>query len=561
MELFLELAAIISLATLVSIVIKWLKQPLIIGYILTGILSGPIFLHLLKSQNQLEIFSKIGISVLLFIVGLNLNPKVIKEVGKVSLITGLAQVTLTSLIGYFIALNLDLPKVSALYVAIALTFSSTIIVLKLLSDKGDYHKLYGKIAVGFLLVQDVVASLILLFTSSFSTSQNSSLQTIIITLLLKAFLLGGALFIINSFVLPKFSAFLASSSELLFLFSLSWGLGLASLFYLLGFSIEIGSLVAGVCLSLTPFAYEIAAKLKPIRDFFIVLFFILLGSQMNLGNLVTLLPQALLLSLFVLLGNPIIVILLINLLGHKRKTAFMAGLTVAQISEFSLILATLGFNLGHIPQETLSLITLVGLITISGSTYLILYAENIFPKVEWLLKFLELRKPKATEHNQSDNFEIVLFGYDRIGQDFINTFTSLEKPFLVVDLNPNSIEQLTAKNIPNRFGDAEDLDFLEELNLSHVKLAISSIPDLHTNLVITRQLKLANPNSIVIIVTHDLKEAKTLYDEGATYVVIPHYLGAKHITNLLSRLGLDRSAFKEEREKHLEYLSKRLGTV
>lgn len=561
MEIFLELAAIISLVTAVSIIVKWLRQPLIIGYILTGILVGPVFLNLLKSQDQLEIFSKLGITVLLFIVGLNLNPKVIKEVGRVSLITGILQVVFTSFIGYLIATSLGLPKISALYVSIALTFSSTIIVLKLLSDKGDFHKLYGKIAIGFLLVQDVLASLILLGVSSLSTSPGLSPSSLIVPLLVKASLLCLVLIPINSFVLPKFASFLANNSELLFLFSLSWGFGLASLFYLLGFSIEIGALIAGVSLSITPFAYEVSAKLKPIRDFFIVLFFISLGSQMNLSSLTSELPKALLLSLYVLIGNPIIVILLINALGYKRKTSFLAGLTVAQISEFSLILATLGFNLKHIPQTTLSLITLVGLITISGSTYLILYSEKIFTKVEWLLKLLELKKTSSQKENQSEKYEIILFGYDRVGEDFVHSFSSLNKNFLVIDINPTTIEKLNNQNIPNRFGDAEDPDFLEELNLNQVKLAISTIPDLSTNTIIVHQLKLANPKAVVIVLTHDLKEAQFLYHEGASYVVVPHYLGAKRVTSLLSKLGIDHLAFQGERQKHLNYIQKRFSTT
>lgn len=557
MNTFLELAAIITLATTISIFTKRFKQPLIIGYILTGILVGPVFLNLLKSQEQLETFSRLGITILLFIVGLNLNPKTIKEVGKSSVFTGILQVAITSIVGYFIATFLGLPKISAMYVAIALTFSSTIIVLKLLSDKGDFHKLYGKIAVGFLLVQDVIASLILLFVSSLSSSNQTNLSSLLLGLLLKASILGTIIFLVNRFLLPKISEFLANTPELLFLFSLAWGLGLASIFYLFGFSIEIGALIAGVSLSVTPFAYEISSKLKPIRDFFIVLFFILLGSQMDISNIFSQLPNALVLSLFVLIGNPIIVILIINSLGHKRKTSFLAGLTVAQISEFSLILATLGFNLKHIPQSILSLITLVGLITISASTYLILYSDKIFSKIEWLLKILELRKTATQKDLNSEKHEIILFGYDRVGEDFVHTFSSLNKPFLVVDINPLSIEKLNKKHIPNRYGDAEDIDFLEDLELQQTKLVISTIPDHQTNLALTKHIHLINQKCIIILVTHNIFEAKELYLAGATYVVIPHYLGAKHINNLLGKLGFDIKSFKEVRQKHLKLITKK----
>lgn len=559
MDLFIELSVIILTAAGISIVMKLLKQPFIVGYILTGILVGPYFFNILHAKEDIELFSKIGITILLFIVGLGLNPAILKEVGKVALVTGLGQVLFTSVIGYAICIALGLSSTSAIYVSIALTFSSTIIILKLLSDKGDLDKLYGKISIGFLLVQDLVATLILIaITTMASTAGQANLAILLGELALKGIILIVVLIATNHFVLPKVATFMASSQELLFLFSLAWGLGMASLFYLASFSVEIGALAAGVVLSTTPFASEIGSRVKPLRDFFILLFFILLGSQMVLDTIPQILLPALLLSGFVLIGNPLIVIVLMNLLGYKNKTGFLAGLTVAQISEFSLILAALGVSVGHLSVEVLSLVTLVSLITIAGSTYLIIYSDPIYHLFAPLLKHLEIRKVSREKSIASQTiFKIILFGFDRVGGDFIKAIQKLDKPYLVADFNPKSIKRLEELNVPYVFGDADDIEFLDELNLGQIELIISTIPDFSTNKLLVRRANLANPHIISIVISHDVDEAGELYNLGATYVVMPHYLGAEFATHMIAKHGLDKKGILEEQKKHLEKLAKR----
>lgn len=556
MEIFVEISLLLFIATIAAIVMRILKQPLVVGYILAGVIAGPHFLNILHASDSIELFSRIGITILLFIVGLNLSPKVIKEVGKVSLIGGLGQIIFTTLIGFSIASFLGIDRIAAIYVAIALTFSSTIIVLKLLSDKGDLNKLYGKIAIGFLIVQDVIATIILLLVSSFSKSQNSDISSIVVLLFIKTAIILSLLFLVGSYIMPRISKFVASSQETLFLFSMSWGLGLSSLFYSLGLSMEIGALIAGVTLSLTPFSYEIGARLKPLRDFFIVLFFILLGSQMVLDNIGQILIPAIVLSFFVLIGNPVIVIILMSILGHKRRTNFMTGLAIAQISEFSLILASLGYNLGHISQDVLSIITIVGLVTIAGSTYFLIYADQIYKKVEKLLKLLELETGKKDVRNE-EKYKAVLFGYGRVGQDFISAFNKLDKPFLVVDFNPDSIHRLKEAEMPYKYGDAQDIEFLQELNLAQIDLCVSTIPGFKTSMILTQTIREENKKAVIIVLSHNIKEAEELYRNGASYVVMPHYLGARHAANLITRLDGDAKEFEEEKEKHLAYIEKR----
>ncbi len=541
---------------------RLLKQPLIVSYILTGIIAGPYVLNVIHSPEHLELFSKFGIIFLLFIVGLHLNPKVIGEVGKVSLVTGLGQICFTSVVGFGLALLLGIDRVAALYVAIALTFSSTIIILKLLSDKGDLEKLYARIAVGFLLVQDIAATLILIGVGVVANSSGGHLGVILAATAAKGAVALVVLLFLTKYVLPGLVKYMAHSQELLFLFSAAWSLGLAVMLAALGFSVEIGALVAGVALASTPYADEMAARLRPLRDLFVLLFFILLGSQLVLTNIGSMILPALLLSAFVLIGNPIIVIALMNWLGYSRKTGFMAGLTVAQISEFSLILAAIGLQVGHLPREIMSLVTLVGLVTIAGSTYLILYAEAIYPKVEKLLKLLELIKSRSSiEGKNEKKVQLVLFGYDRVGLDFVKVFKKLNRPFLVIDFNPKSIERLVADGVQFKFGDAGDPELLEEIDFEEIKLCVSTIPDVATNLLIQRRVNNLSASTITILLGHTLAEAQVLYKEGATFVLMPHFLGSKYASRIISKFAFKRSSYQKLADAHQMELESRVAAL
>lgn len=558
MEIFIELSIIIGITVLIAGIMRLLKQPLIIGYILAGIIVSPYFLNIVSSTETIAVFSQIGVTLLLFIVGLSLSPKVIKEVGKVSLITGLGQIIFTSLIGFFISRLLGFSVIVSLYIAIALTFSSTIIIMKLLSDKKDLEKLYGKISIGFLLVQDIFVIILLMIISSFSG--NLSIANISFGNILSGILLIVGFVLISIYVLPSLSKFFAKSQEFLFLFSIGWGLGLAALFHYIGFSMEIGALVAGIALSMSPYHYEISSKMRPLRDFFIILFFVLLGSQLVFGNINELIIPAIIFSLFILIGNPLIVMILMGLLGYKKKTGFQAGLTVAQISEFSIILIALGVSAGHLTNEILSLITIIGLITISGSTYLILYSDKMYPYLSKYLSIFERKKVKEKEQGFKD-YDVVLFGYNRIGYDLLKSFKKLKKKVLVVDYNPETIIELSKGGIGCRYGDADDEEFLSELNLTKTKMIVSTIPEFETNLLLINRIRQINKDAIIIVVSHNIQEANILYVKGATYVIMPHFLGGSHASMMISKYGLNLDKFLDEKKKHLKQLKtkRRLG--
>lgn len=549
---FVNVSLIILVAFGVSAVMRILRQPLIIGYIFTGIVVGPYFFDLLESNNTVGTFSQIGVALLLFTVGLHLNPKVIKEVGKASLITGIGQVIFTFTIGFFISTLLGFSTVSSAYISLALSFSSTIIIMKLLTDKGDIDSVYGKIAVGFLIVQDIIAVFALMFISSLSSG--NSVSSFVTLIFAKGVAAVFVLSLFGFYALPFIMNLVAKSQEFLFLFSVSWCLAVASLFSYLNFSMEIGALFAGTMLSISPYSGEISSKLKPLRDFFIILFFIVIGSEMVLGDVQQNLIPIIIFSILVLIGNPLIVMFLMKFVGYTKRNGFLAGLTVAQISEFSIILIALGAGVGHLPREILSLVTMIALITIGGSTYMIVYSNRIYPAISKYLGFFE-NKGKDDEKKIKKEYEAILFGYNRIGFNILRSFKKIGKSYLVVDFNPETISALDKFRIPSVYGDAYDSEFLNELPLKKTKLIVSTIPDFETNLLLLETIRKINPRTIIILRAHSIEDAFELYRKGANYVLTPHFLGGEYIAKMIAELKTDEDDYRKEKIKHVRMLN------
>lgn len=550
-SVFFELSLVITIGVLMAIIMRLLKQPLIVSHILTGLIVGPFFLNFTHSTEIFTLFGEIGISILLFIVGLNLTPHLIKQFGRISVLTGVGQVLITSGVGFFLARLLGYEPLVSAYIAVALAFSSTIIILKLLSDKNELETLHAKITIGFLLVQDLIA-LILLFSIPILANPNAS-AVWIIGMLVKGILMVGLVWIIATKLFKPLNNFLSHSQELLFLFSLSWGFIVAAIFKLSGFSLETGALVAGVSLASLPSRTEIAARLSPLRDFFIVLFFIMLGAQIAVTDILTILPKALILSLFILVGNPLILLWIMKGNGYRKKTSFKTALTVAQISEFSLILVALGASFGHVGAAVLSTITLVGLITIFVSSYLILHADSLYDLLEPWLKIFEQPEPKEQAF-QAAAWPIILFGCNRIGYDFVETFKREKREFAVIDYNPETIEDLKVNGYNAIYGDGSDIAFLEEIDVTKLELVVSTIPVMAANILIADLVRKKSRKAIMMAVAHTITDALTLYKHGVDYVILPHFLGGQYAADMIMKLGLNRRRFSSLKNKHLKYL-------
>jgi len=558
--IFLQLTVILFTAFVVSFIIKVFKQPIVIGYIIAGMIVASIIsfglIDLGESETIIELFSHLGIAFLLFIVGLHLNPKVIKEIGTSSLLIGLGQMALTFILTFLISFSvLGLGLVPSMYVGIALMFSSTIIVMKLLSDKKQLDSLYGKIAIGVLIIEDLVAIVILMFISSISNG--GSLSSLAVKGLLGGLGLIVILFLFGYFILNKFMNYIARSQELLFLFSISWAFVVAALFSILGFSLEIGALVAGMILSISPYSIEISSKIRPLRDFFLIIFFIILGLNIQISNIGSILFNAIILSLIALIFKPIILMSLTAMFGYTKRTNFLVGTTLAQISEFSIIILGLGLAIGHIGAEIVSTITLTLVLTIVLSTYMVIFSREFYEKLSGFISFFEKKKVKA-EREIKKEYDVILFGYNRIGFSILRGLKKIKKNYLVVDFNPDTIASLSKFKIPCLYGDIDDIELLNELPLDKMQLAVSTIPDLEINKLLIETIRTVNPKAIIIVRAQHLKDALELYKEGANYVLTPHFLGGEYVGKMIKELKLNKKGYSEEKDKHVKMLVDRL---
>lgn len=557
--IFVEITLIIVLATVLSLVFRLLKQPPILAYILTGILIGPLSFFYFPNKDFLQVLGELGVTLLLFMVGLELRFSELKSVGKIALLTGIGQIFFTSIIGYFICIALGFSSIASIYLSIALTFSSTIIIVKLLSDKKDLNSLYGKISVGLLLVQDFFAILFLIFLSGFNTAAGNTLSVWdFLMVFLKGVVLIGAVIYLSKTLFPKLVDVIARSSETLFLFSLAWTFGLAFLISspLIGFSIEIGGFLAGLSLANSIENLQIASKIKPLRDFFITIFFVTLGTNLVLNNFGEILLPTIILSLFVLIGNPIIVMVIMGVMGYRRRTSFLAGLTVAQISEFSLILIFLGQRLGHLDSQVVSLLTAVGIITFTVSTYMIINGNKLYSFLSKFLGVFERKNTPLEKMIYTDGIDgirnhIVLVGGEQMGQKILDALDENEA-VVVIDFNPSIVNKLKGKKVYRLFGDIADLEIQDKARLNFARLVISTIPDLEDNLILLKQLSRNNKKARVIVMALDTEEAKILYREGADYVVLPHLAGGRQIARYLKKDQIDE--IFDLKEKDLAYI-------
>ena len=553
-SIFSELSLTLAVAAVMAFVMRLIKQPLILGYILAGLIVGPSVLGLISEGNQelFDTFSHLGIALLLFIIGLGMNVTELRKQGKAVLVAAVVTFITIGSLGFTAGALLGYTSTEAMIIGLSLFFSSTIIIVKILSDKKETNRLHGQLAIGIILFDDLVATIALLVIAAGKNGALDAQQFILLAL--KGVALAAFLIIANTRFLSKVTRYMATSQELLFLFALSWGFGVGALFEWAGFSLEVGALFAGVALGSVAYAQEITARLKPLRDFFVVLFFITLGESLDLPGLGSAVIPALVLSALVMVAKPGIITLTLGLLGYTKRVSFKAGINLSQISEFSIILSVLAASTGLIRTEVGGVITLVAMITIAISTYLMHYDDKLFLIFDRVKLRLFEREAAYKEHVRKKSYPFILFGYHKGGHQFISTFQQMKKRFVVVDYDPAVIDSLEHNDVAFMYGDATDPELLDEIGVEHAQLIVSTF----TDYVITQQLvaaiKKLNHKTVIICHATNQEEAIQLYELGATYVMIPHYIGSEKVSAFLKKNGPDREQFEQFKEKHLAYL-------
>ena len=534
-SVFYEIALLVLLAAGVGFVGLLLRQPLVVAFIAVGVLAGPDALGLVSSTEFIETLSQISIAVLLFLVGLKLDVSLVRNLGKVAVATGLGQVTFTAFFGFLICLMLGIDAVTSLYISIALTFSSTIIIVKLLSDKQEIGSLHGKIALGFLIVQDifVVLAMVTLSAIGVGVGEDTGGLWEVAQVFLGGAAMVGAVVVFIRYVAEPLLGQIARSPELMVIFAVGWAASLAALGDALGFGKELGGLLAGVSLASTQYREAISSRLSALRDFLLLFFFINLGASLQLATLGDQIGPAIVLSLFVLIGNPLIVLAIMGCMGYRKRTGFLAGLTVAQISEFSLIFMAMGITIGHVGQQAMGLVTLVGLVTIALSVYMITWSHKLFEICEPYLGMFE-RKRAHREEDVGDasatakDYDFIIFGLGRYGCRIGSRLKEKGYNILGVDFDPEALENWRKMGLAAAYGDATDPEFVAHMDLSRVRAVVSAVPrdrgaltEADPQHALLHGLHSANYRGKVFLSVQQMAEADELMKRGASVVLKP----------------------------------------
>ncbi len=530
-NIFLQISILLALTVTIAFFMRLLRQPLMIAYLVAGIIAGPFFLNRFHGDSGLfEALAQFGVVLLLFMVGLSLNFDHIKRIGKTSLVVGAVQIFFTSTVGFLILSALGFQASSAAYLAAALTFSSTIIIVKLLADKKDTETVYGRYTLGLMVVQDIVALLIVIVLTSIG--EHATLGSVLLQLIAKVIALVAFVYFLARFLVPRIMDKVAGSSEFLFIFTVAWCFGVASLLYWLGFSLEVGALIGGLTLGSSRYQTAISSRIRPLRDFFIIIFFIILGSELTLASAKVVLVPGLLLSLFILFADPLILYHSFRIFRFTRRNSFLAGITAAQVSEFGFVLLFTGKQLGHINGLELEVFTLVALITIVLSSYAITYNEALYTKLKPSFNFFGRDKYQQKE-DEVRKYDVWMFGYHRIGWKICEALAEKKVSFAVVDFNPVFIEKLHRRGIPAFFGDVADVEFLSSLPLEKAKMVISTLPEVDDQLTLTKYIRSQSKKSFIITTLYHIDNLSDMYTAGANYVILPHLLGGHFIAEVL----------------------------
>lgn len=554
-NIFIQISTLLAITVTIALVLRLFRQPLIVAYIIAGIIGGPLFFNLLHNSEEIfKTFARFGIVLLLFIIGLSLNFDFIKRLGKSVFVGGILQFFTTAALGFLIMWLLNFSLLSSLFIAVAITFSSTIIVVKFLTDKKDADSMYGKFVIGLLLVQDIIAIGLMIFLNTIQL--NGDWNEILLVTVSKGIVLMGIVFLAAKFVLPVLIKKVAHSGELLFIFTITWCFGIASLVYWAGFSVEIGAVIAGISLGASPYQAQIASRVRPLRDFFIILFFIVLGSQMRIGDFYSSLWPAVILSVFILLIDPLVLFVVMRRMKYTRRNAFLAGITSAQVSEFGFILVFKGQDLGYLYGNEVTILTMTALITIVISSYFITYSEQFYQKIAPVLRKFGRDKYIDASYDV-EPYKVWVFGYHRIGWKICEALETMKVNYAVVDFNPEAIQKLKNRNIPAYFGDAADVEFLETLPLKDAKLIISTLPAFGDQNTLIRVVRQSGGKTIIIGNLYHPNHLKDIYKAGANYVMVPHLLGGSWMANILKERPWTEHTFNELKKDQLVEMKQR----
>lgn len=559
-----DIGVAVLTATALGLLAHWTRQPIILGYLIAGALIGPtVGFGLIEDKQNIEIISEIGLILLLFVIGLELKLGALLASGKQLLVAGFGQFLVCAAlgVGLFAALGYGLSGTSSdgLYLALMCALSSTAVVVKLLYDKGELDTIAGRVTLGVLVVQDIYAIFVLAFQPNFA---HPTLKPILLALG-GTFLLLAAGFLVSKYVLRRVFASIAKSPEMVVAVSIAWCAAVAAAAARLHLSKEMGALVAGLTISAFPYSIHVTAKTLPLRDFFLTLFFVSLGMQIIRPEW-GMVGLVLLLVAFVVASRFLSVYPLLAFSGAGRRTAFIASLNLAQISEFSLVIASLGVFYGHIGGRTVGVTIYAMAITAVMSSYAIRYSHSLYLMFDRAMARLGRGTEVVATASDGESGEghvahpVAVLGVHRNARAFLDAIGQRAPEVLrkvrVIDFNTETLRELGERGIAGQFGDLSSLDSLEHAHLHDTRLILCTLPDMllkgTNNATLVRTLRAIAPGATIVATADDAAHAERLRVEGADYALNPHALVAEELAFLVAETLMDDDSAGAVRRKN-----------
>lgn len=532
---FGHLTLIILAAALCALAARRVRLPTIVAYLLAGLILGP-GTGWVRLTESIHTLSELGIVLLLFLVGLELSLEKVKGLGPAVLAAGVVQVGATAALGFGLAMALGFTMREGLFLGVAFTFSSTVLAVKLLEEKHQLDTLHGRIAVGILLLQDLVVILLLTLLTAFQPGGEVTARAVGGKIGMAfggmTVLVAGVLALAR-WALPRPFNWAARSPSTLLVWSLCWCFLVVGGAHALHLSPESGAFLAGFSLAQTPFSHDLRRRVHPLMNFFIALFFVSIGLQMELGAAALQWRSAALFAAFVLLGKFGILVLTLPRLGFGERTSVFAALTLAQISEFSLILTAAGVAAGWVDAALLALVGLVGLTTLSLSACLIVFQEAIYLRgLKWgVFRWLRPTRPDPQPHptGSERHGHVIVVGMNTLGRDIARRLHEQGERVLALDTDPGKLKGLPCEVA---LGNVEYLSVLEEAGLARARLLVSALRIEPTNdLLAFRCWETGVPCAIHVV---DLSLTEKLLELDVRYLMIPKIDGMK-LQNVLLR--------------------------
>ena len=544
-----DFAIIIVTATIIGYLAKQTGQPTIIAYILTGLILGPVFFDVVTEEGLVELMAELGLGFLLFLLGIKMRFSDIKDILRPIINIAVLQTVLQTALAFAVAWALGFDLTSTIVIALATVFGATPIIVKLLTDKDEITSLPGKIDVGVLIVQDIYLVIVLALFSADELTSASEVGITLATILVMMSFIGLFSLASSRYFLPGLFRRIADDKDVFFVIGLAWAFLFIAVTEHFELSVEVGAFLAGISLAQLPYSKELEERISPITDFFILVFFASIGLQIAADDLTAFWWEAIVASAVLMVGNFWIMFYLIDREGFSVETSFLGSINMIQVSEFSLVVGALGVQQGYIGTEVLGYLSLMALLTMSLSTYIISYNHAIYDRVEPFFSRWASPDKQDMDLGEFDEHAIVV-GFDGITEGSLPLLADRFDDVVVIDRNVDHVEELSEiGRYKTVYGDFRHGEIRKAANLSDAAFVLSSTVQREVN---EQLLEEVDAGATVVVEAETTEDARALYDAGATYVVMSTHLTAERVAERLRAYLREGDQFRGDPAHGLE---------